>query len=171
MDELLPKRKLKPGNPQKRRQQRGVEWESAVRRSFRSLRPHPRLIQKLVSSGEGTPFDYLVILPGLHHGVECKRVQHGARLPYSALTAPERKGLSAWDGYWTPSSLLVRLDELDEVWTVRWRDVRTRVLSAERGSIPVREVGVRVPNVCLVADLTVYTDRAYWREGVEPCGP
>ena len=171
MDERMPQRKPKPSNPQKRRQQRGVEWEGAVRRSFRSLRPQPRLIQKLVSSGEGTPFDYLVILPGLHHGVECKRVQHGARLPYSALTAPERKGLSAWDGYWTPSSLLVRLDELDEVWTVRWRDVRERVLSGERGSIPVRGMGERIPNDGLKLDLSLYADRAFWREGVEPCGP
>lgn len=171
MDERMPQRKPKPSNPQKRRQQRGVEWEGAVRRSFRSLRPQPRLIQKLVSSGEGTPFDYLVILPGLHHGVECKRIQHGARLPYSALTAPERKGLSAWDGYWTPSSLLVRLDELDEVWTVRWRDVRERVLSGERGSIPVRGMGERIPNDGLKLDLSLYADRAFWREGVEPCGP
>ena len=171
MDERMPQRKPKPSNPQKRRQQRGVEWEGAVRRSFRSLRPQPRLIQKLVSSGEGTPFDYLVILPGLHHGVECKRIQHGARLPYSALTAPERKGLSAWDGYWTPSSLLVRLDELDEVWAVRWRDVRERVLSGERGSIPVRGMGERIPNDGLKLDLSLYADRAFWREGVEPCGP
>lgn len=171
MDEQIPQRRPEPGGAQKRRQLRGVEWEGAVRRSFRSLRPQPRLIQKLVSSGEGTPFDYLVILPGLHHGVECKRLQQGDRLPYSALTAPERRGLSAWDGCWTPSSLLVRLDGLDEVWVVRWRDVRERVLAGERGSIPVRAVGLRVPNDGLTADLSVYADRAYWREGVALCGP
>ena len=65
----------------------------------------------------------------------------------------------------------MRLDGLDEVWVVRWRDVRERVLAGERGSIPVRAVGLRVPNNGLTADLSVYADRAYWREGVELCGP
>ena len=50
-------------------------------------------------------------------------------------------------------------------------DVRERVLSGERGSIPVRGMGERIPNDGLKLDLSLYADRAFWWEGVEPCGP
>jgi hypothetical protein len=150
-------------NLQRERQRRGVAFEQLARRSFARLSPHPRLLQKQISGGQGTPFDYLVILPGLHHGVECKRVKRGRRLAYSALTPAERQGLTAWDGPHTPSSLLIWLDEPGQAWVVRWRDVAAPIMEGRRGSIDVCGAGRQIPAEGQRMDLSVYNDRDYWR--------
>lgn len=131
-------------NLQQHRQHRGRAWEAAVAKALRSMHPQPVLVHKLISGGQGTPCDYLVVSGGESYGIECKRILRGHRLPYSQVTVAERQGLEALYQGGIQAYILIYCDTDCHAYAVPWIQIREELLAGSPGSILADRDGLQL---------------------------
>lgn len=135
---MIPAKRRRPPKDRLQAQRRGsgAQWEQQLARELDSIPGW--WARRWPASYGGQPFDISAQAAGAALAIECKSIARGS-LPYSALRPNEVENLTRFEAAGGISLIAVRRADPPTRVFIPWHAVQERILSGDRGSIPLED--------------------------------